>query len=99
MGQIPNHPLDRCLDLYFLNTAEHFTLILSPQMNENLLVKAASPYLVSGGNNSMLETFEAAHSVMLAVLGAPQNASLANKHLPGYVDALFKVNLIFSMTP
>ncbi|KAI9723367.1 MAG: hypothetical protein M1812_001251 [Candelaria pacifica] len=89
LGRLPNHPLDRCLDLYFLNTAEHFALILPPHVNENLLVVAASPYLVAGGNNSLLEIFEAAHSVMLAVLGAPQNASLTSKHLPSYVEALF----------
>ncbi|KAK3214213.1 hypothetical protein GRF29_28g2356509 [Pseudopithomyces chartarum] len=28
LGQIPRHPLDRTLDLYFLNTAEHFSLVL-----------------------------------------------------------------------
>ncbi|KAI9702464.1 MAG: hypothetical protein M1836_000944 [Candelina mexicana] len=91
LGRIPNHPLDRCLDLFFLNTAEHLTMIISPQVNENLLLVAASPYLIPGGNNSMLEIFEAAHSVMLAVLGAPQNVSLTSKHLSSYVNALFNV--------
>jgi len=93
LGHIPSHPLERCLDLYFLNTAEHFTLALSPQTNEELLVAAATPYLVSGGNNHLLEIFEAAHSVMLAVLVAPQSADLTAKHLPFYVDALLKVVL------
>nr|KMM65670.1 hypothetical protein CPAG_02016 [Coccidioides posadasii RMSCC 3488] len=67
-GQIPAHPVDRCLDLFFLNTAEHFTLILTPDVNERLLVSAALPYLAAGGNNNLLEIFEAAHSVVLAVL-------------------------------
>ena len=87
------HPLERCLDLYFLNTAEHFTLILSPLTNEELLVGAATPYLATGGNNHLLEIFEAAHSVMLAVLIAPQSIDLTAKHLPFYVDALLKVCL------
>lgn len=85
------HPLERCLDLYFLNTAEHFTLVLPPLTNEELLVSAATPYLAAGGNNHLLEIFEAAHSVMLAVLIAPQSIDVTAKHLPFYVDALLKV--------
>ncbi|KAF1961714.1 hypothetical protein CC80DRAFT_401317 [Byssothecium circinans] len=91
LGQIPRHPLDRILDLYFLNTAEHFTLVLSPATNEDLLVASAVPYLAAGGNHNMLPIFEAAHSVMLAVLSAPQSAEITAKHLPFYIDALFSV--------
>lgn len=91
LGQIPRHPLDRILDLYFLNTAEHFTLMLSPATNEDLLVASAVPYLASGKNHHMLSIFEAAHSVMLAVLSAPQSAEITAKHLPFYIDALFSV--------
>jgi hypothetical protein len=91
LGQIPRHPLDRILDLYFLNTAEHFTLILSPATNEDLLVASSVPYLAAGENRHMLPIFEAAHSVMLAVLSAPQSAEVTAKHLPFYIDALFSV--------
>jgi hypothetical protein len=91
LGQIPRHPLDRILDLYFLNTAEHFSLVLSPATNEELLVASAVPYLAYGGNNNMLPIFEAAHSVMLSVLSAPQSAEITAKHLPFYIDALFSV--------
>lgn len=93
LGTIPENPLDRTLDLYFLNTAEHFTLVLPPNLNEDLLVASASPYLAAtlNGNTSLLPIFEAAHSVMLAVLSAPQSAELTAKHLPFYVDALFRV--------
>lgn len=91
LGHIPRHPLDRILDLYFLNTAEHFTLILSPATNEDLLVASAVPYLAAGENKHMLPVFEAAHSVMLAVLSAPQSAEITAKHLPFYIDALFSV--------
>ncbi|PGH23657.1 hypothetical protein AJ80_02263 [Polytolypa hystricis UAMH7299] len=90
-GQIPDHPIDRCLDLFFLNTAEHFSLILSPTINENLLISAALPYLASGGNNNLLEIFEAAHSVVLSVLAAPASADMAANHLPFYVNTLFNV--------
>ncbi|KAI9826352.1 MAG: hypothetical protein M1832_000269 [Thelocarpon impressellum] len=90
LGRIPKHPLDRCLDLNFLNTAEHVTLMISPQVSEELLIPAATPYLSSGGNPNLLEIFEAAHSVMLAVLSAPQNAELTGRLAPFYVEALFR---------
>lgn len=91
LSVIPQHPLDRCLDLFFLNTSEHFTLILPTNTSEDLLVAAATPYLAAGGNNNLLAISEAAHSVMLAVFSAPQNAELTTRHLPFYIDALFKV--------
>ncbi|KAH9827682.1 Peroxisomal membrane protein Pex17 [Teratosphaeria destructans] len=91
LGHVPRHPIERTLDLFFLNTAEHFTLCLSGQTCEDLLIAAATPYLAAGRNNSLLPIFEAAHSVMLATFSAPQNAELTTKHLPFYVDALFKV--------
>ena len=88
---IPEHPLDRCLDLYFLNTAEHFTTVLSPEINEELLVGAATPYLGLGSDQRLLEIFESAHSVMLSALSAPQNSDLFAKHIHPYVDVLFRV--------
>lgn len=88
---IPQHPLDRCLDLFFLNTAEHFTLVLPSQTSEDILVAAAAPYLAAGGNNNLLAIFEAAHSVMLAIFSAPQNAELTTRQLPFYIDSLFRV--------
>lgn len=90
-GQIPSHPLERGLDLFFLNTAEHFALVLDSRQSEDLLVAAATPYLIAGGNHNLLPIFEAAHSVMLSVFSAPQNMDLTSKHLPFYVDALFRV--------
>lgn len=92
LGQIPGHPVERCLDLFFLNTVEHFTLVLSPEVNDELLIAAAQPYIAAGGNNNLLEIFEAAHSVILAVLAAPNSADMAVKHLPFYVDTLFSVS-------
>jgi hypothetical protein len=92
IGAIPQHPLDRCHDLYFLNTAEHFPLMLTPQGNEQLLIRAAMPYLGVGGDQRLLETFEAAHSVMLAVFLAPQNVELVISHVRPYIDALFQVS-------
>ncbi|KAI5252518.1 hypothetical protein E4T42_03348 [Aureobasidium subglaciale] len=90
-GQIPSHPLERNLDLFFLNTAEHFALVLSPRQNEDLLLAASSPYLTTAGNPNLLPIFEAAHSVTLSVFSAPQNVDLTSRHLPFYVDALFRV--------
>lgn len=89
IATIPQHPLDRCLDLFFLNTAEHFTLVLPAHISEELLIPAATPYLATGGNALLLPIFEAAHSVMLAVFSAQQNAELTVKYLPFYIEALF----------
>lgn len=91
MSGVPEHPVDRNLDLFFLNTAEHFTLVLSPRVNEDLLLATASRYLTTGEDTNLLPIFEAAHSVMLAVFCAPQNADLTKRHLPFYIDALFQV--------
>lgn len=90
-GLVPQHPLDRTLDLFFLNTAEHFPLVLEPDVNEALLIGAALPYLAAGGSNELLDIFEAAHSVVLAVLAAPRSADMAAKHLEFYVATLFNV--------
>ncbi|KAF4240191.1 hypothetical protein CNMCM6457_007967 [Aspergillus fumigatiaffinis] len=91
LGQIPQHPVERCLDLCFLNTAELFTPVLSPKCSEELLISATLPYLAAGGNNHLLEIFEAAHSVALAVFAIPGNAAIAARHLPFYIDNLFAV--------
>lgn len=93
LGQIPAHPVERCLDLFFLNTAEHFPVVMSPEANEELLLSAAFPYLAAGANSSLLEIFEAAHSLVLVVFAVPGNAELAAKHLPFYIDNLFAVSL------
>lgn len=91
LGRIPGHPLERCLDLFFLNTAEQFTLGLSPHLSEEFVITAATPYLITDGNQNLLPMFEAAHSIMLAVFSAPQNVEITAKHLPFYVDSLFRV--------
>ena len=77
--------------MFFLNTAEHFTLSLSSATNDGLLVSAASPYLTAGSDPRLVEIFEAAHSVMLAILIAPQASDICVKYIPFYVDVLFKV--------
>lgn len=88
-GQIPAEPLKRNHDLFYLNTAEHFTLSLSPSDAESLIVAPCTPYLNPTANAHLLEIFEAAHSAMLSVLAAPQNADLTAKILPFYVESLF----------
>lgn len=88
-GKIPQHPLQRNLDLFYLNTSEHFTLVLSPPDNDALIVTPASPYLNPVANAQLREIFEAAHSSMLAVLAAPQNADLTARLIPFYVKSLF----------
>ena len=89
-GQIPPHPADRCLDLFFFDTAEHFTLTLSPEINEDVVLAGALPYLSTGSSRSSMEILEAAHSVTLSVLAAPRNAQITSRHLPFYLEELFK---------
>jgi hypothetical protein len=88
-GQIPAHPLQRNNDLFYLNTAEHFSLSLSSADAESLIVTPCTPYLNPSANAHLLEIFEAAHSAMLSVLAAPQNADLTAKTVPFYVENLF----------
>lgn len=88
LGQIPSHPLDRNLDLFFLNTAEHLTLVLTSQTNENLVLAAAIPYLIVQENHALTVIFEAAHSATLSVLAAPQNGDIAARQIPFYTDTL-----------
>jgi hypothetical protein len=89
-GQIPAGPLERNHDLFYLNTCEHLTTILSPPDNESLVISVAAPYLNPTANASFLEIFEAAHSAVLAALAAPQNTKLTARFIPTYVDALFR---------
>ena len=88
-GQIPAHPLDRTLDLFFLNTAEHFTLTVSASTNVQLL-DAAFPYIQSQGDPRLGELYEAAHSVVLSVFAAPQYADVIPKHVPVYIETLLQ---------
>jgi len=87
-GTIPAHPLDRLNDLFFLNTAEHFTLTLRPQVTEELLVNTALPYITTNGDLRLSELYEAAHSVLLAVFAAPHNGAISAKHMPFYIETL-----------
>lgn len=91
LGQVAKHPLDRCLDLFFLNTAEHFTLVLPPDVSDELLLPAVTSYLAAGGQGPLLPIFEAAHSVTLALFSAPQNAEATLRNLEFYVQQLFRV--------
>lgn len=88
LGEIPQHPLDRNLDQFFMDTSEHFTLYISPAANQNLLLAAATPYLAARGQTQLKDLYEAAHSVALAVFAAPQNATVAISRLPFYLDSL-----------
>ena len=88
-GAIPRHPLDRNLDLFFLNTAENMTLTASARMNDELL-ETALPYIESQGDPRLGELYEAGHSLVLAVFAAPQNADLLVKYTPHYIETLMR---------
>ncbi|KAL8658441.1 MAG: hypothetical protein Q9226_001009 [Calogaya cf. arnoldii] len=90
IGVISQHPLDRYLDTYFLNTAEHFTSVIDTKIANDLLASAASPYLGTSDERNSLEAFEAAHSVMLAVMATPHNIDIAASHIEIYTERLFE---------
>ena len=89
-GVIPHHPVDRCLDQFYFNLAEHFATVLPPAGCETLLIDPARPYLLSNGDPRLTEIFESAHCVVLAVFSQPQNHPLLQKHLHFYLDVLFE---------
>ena len=88
LGRIPPHPLDRNLDQFFMDTAEHFTLYISPAISQDLLLAAATPYLAARGQIQLKDLYEAAHIITLAVFAAPQNATVAIDRMPFYLDSL-----------
>ncbi|KAL8811026.1 MAG: hypothetical protein Q9200_002115 [Gallowayella weberi] len=90
-GTTPQHPLDRCQDVYYLNTAEHFAPILDTKMASSLLATAASPYLGTNGDQRSTEAFEAAHSVMLAMFAAADNIDVTASLLEEYIRTVFEV--------
>ncbi|KAG8531477.1 uncharacterized protein KY384_003106 [Bacidia gigantensis] len=90
-GKMSGHPLDRCQDFFFLNTAEQLALILPVDVAEMLLIPAATAYLGLASDDRLLQIFEAAHSVMLAVFSVPGNNMLLARHVHPYLDILFNV--------
>ena len=90
VGQIPPLLADRLCELYFLNICEQIVPVLSPKLNEVVVIPALSAYLVPGLETTLHPHFEAAHSVMLALLATPSSAELGATIMPFYVDAVFK---------
>lgn len=66
-------------------------MTIPPSANKSLLIHAAEPYIGTGHDPRLIEIFEAAHSVMLAIFSTPSNHSIAHNHLSQYVDTLFAV--------
>ena len=91
LGHIPAHPLDRYQDLFFLNIAENFAIVLSSETSKGLIATAAMPYLNVGRDQRLFEIFEAAHSVMLSLLSASCNDYFTEQHVGSYSDVLFQV--------
>ena len=86
----PSSLPDRHFDLYFLNTVEHFAPAVSQKVSEEVIMPHTLPYLAADLEPSLHAHFEAAHSVMLAIIGSPPSADLGARILPFYVDSVFK---------
>lgn len=87
---IPTHALNKVLDLFYLNTAEHLPLNLTSEACEALIIQPASIYLSHSMplSRRMVELFEAAHSATLSVLSCPQNGPIAVSMAPFYAETL-----------
>ncbi|KAF8475974.1 hypothetical protein BDZ91DRAFT_648834 [Kalaharituber pfeilii] len=99
VGTIPDTLTPRIYDLYFLNTVEHLVPHLSAEIIEDLLIPLCTPYLVSSRDHNLRACFEAAHSVMLAIIANPgrglrgrqrPKVDLEGKVLPFYAGMIFK---------
>ena len=84
---LPTGHLQRTLDLFYLNVAEHLPLALSTDSCETLIIKPATQYLSEDGvvSPAMVEIFESAHSAILSVLSCPQHSQLTIKIAPFYI--------------
>ena len=87
------NPVDATRSLFFLNTSEHLVLALTADDIASLVLPLASDYLTPPSHTHELsaQIFEAAHSVLLSILSAPQNARIAAEHLPFYTDTLLSL--------
>lgn len=84
--------LQRTLDLFHLNVAEHLPLSLSTDSCQSLIIEPALAYLSHNGplSPSGVELFESAHSAILSVLSCPQHSPLTVDITPFYIVKLFE---------
>lgn len=89
---VPSAHLQRTLDLYYLNVAEHLPLSVSTEAADALIIKPATAYMDFQGAMSptMVEIFESAHSAVLSVLSCPQHSALTIQLTPFYIVKLFE---------
>lgn len=89
---LPSAHLQRTLDLYYLNVAEHMPLSLTTAAADALIIKPATSYMGFDGvmTPTMVQIFEAAHSSVLSVLSCPQHSELTIQLAPFYIVKLFE---------
>jgi hypothetical protein len=92
LATFPTGHLQRTLDLFFLNLAEHLPLTLSTEACDELIIKPALSYLSSDEpiSPSMVELFESAHCAVLSVMSCPQHGPLIIRMAPFYIVRLFE---------
>ncbi|KAH7328614.1 peroxisomal membrane protein Pex17 [Stachybotrys elegans] len=84
--------MQRTLDLFYLNVAEHLPLAMSTEACDQLIIRPASAYLSLEGPMpaDMMANFESAHSAVLSVLSCPQHSALTIRMAPFYIAKLFE---------
>lgn len=89
---LPIRHIQRTLDLFYLNLAEHLPLTLSTNACDEIIIKPALAHLSHEGpmTSSMVELFESAHSSVLSVMSCPQHSALTIRMAPFYIVKLFE---------
>lgn len=92
VAAMPKTHLQLVLDIFYLNTAEHFPLSLATDTCEALIVRPATAHLghAAAMSPSIIELFESAHSAILATLACPQHSALTIEVAPFYIVKLFE---------
>ena len=91
-GSLPTRHIQRTLDVFYLDLAEHLPLALSTEACDELIVKPALAYMSHEGpmSPSMVGLFESAHSSVLSVMSCPQHSALTIRMAPFYIVKLFE---------
>ncbi|KAF8535295.1 hypothetical protein BDD12DRAFT_856080 [Trichophaea hybrida] len=90
VGQIPILFSDRVHDLYYLNLCEQVVPVLSPKIIADIILPSLSAYLVADHEEILHSHFEAAHSVVLAILTSVGCTEISRTLICFYVDSVFK---------
>ncbi|BFZ60355.1 hypothetical protein YB2330_001391 [Saitoella coloradoensis] len=80
------HPINMSTSLFFLNMSEHLAPVISPLLFKEIVFPVAQAYMKTPVQVPCRPLFEAAHSVVLALIMAPQMKEMASEVVVGYAQ-------------